>query len=1174
MVAKTQMTLATRLAAAMILLVALTVSAVGWLSYRNLEQALLPRVLDRIETHSRFVATELESHARNGPSEIATFQGLEAVGGVMRARLNGGIDPTDQIPESLWRERLGGRLAAQMALRSVHSLRLIGVEDGHREIVRVDRSGPDGAVRIVPESELRRVGDEPYFRDTIGLAADGIYVSHVELKADNGVVETPHLATLLIAKPVVAPDGRPFGIVIINVDMRPALDRVRSSVRPGEDVYVVDGRGAYLLHPDPTREFGSQLEKPNDWRSDFPTLASSLGATRSIAKLLPERGPHPDAIALAPVLLAGSEWVAVIERVPNAVFMASAAAIRDSSLLVGLIAVLCAAGLAVFIARTLTRPIIQLTAAVEGAGRDGPTAIPVDAGGETGVLARAFARVMGEVNAKTTALENEVEDHRRTEAARDHYAARERFFSAAVESSIDAIVTESLDGTITSWNPAAERLFGYTAAEAVGQRIDLIVPPTRAEEVGDILRRVGWGETIENYETERLCNDRSLVQVSLSISPIRTPSGKIIGASTTARDITASRRTENALRQQIEERRRIFETSQDLIFVVDPRGVLVQVSPSAETILGYSPKEMIGHDTGEFLHPADLEHVRQEIRRVRRGQRARNTDSRYLHKDGRIVTLSWMGAWSEPVRRYFFVGRDMTESRLAQETLRESEQLARGIIDTALDAFVQIDENGHVRSWNSQAEKIFGWSHDEAVGQKLDELIIPEIHRANHASGIARFLSTGEGPILGRRIEIEALRRDGTEIRVELSVTALKRRDGFLFNGFIRDLTDRIAAEDRIRQAEKMEAVGQLTGGIAHDFNNILTVITGTIEILAEAVEKEPQLAAITRMIDEAASRGADLTQHLLAFARKQPLQPRETDVNELIINTAKLLRPTLGEQIEIASAFEDEACMVTVDPSQLATAILNLALNSRDAMPNGGKLTLETSMVFLDESYVGTHGDVPPGRYALIAVSDTGTGIPAAILDKVFNPFFTSKGPGKGTGLGLSMVYGFVKQSAGHIMIYSEEGHGTTIKMYLPPGTGALAAAEDAITAAVEGGHETILVVEDDKLVRDYVLTQLHSLGYITLDAANAAEALAIVEAGKDFDLLFTDVIMPGTMNGRELANELQKTRPRLKVVFTSGYTENAIIHHGRLDSGVLLLAKPYRKSDLAAMIRKALAG
>ena len=218
-------------------------------------------------------------------------------------------------------------------------------------------------------------------------------------------------------------------------------------------------------------------------------------------------------------------------------------------------------------------------------------------------------------------------------------------------------------------------------------------------------------------------------------------------------------------------------------------------------------------------------------------------------------------------------------------------------------------------------------------------------------------------------------------------------------------------------------------------------------------------------------------------------------------------------------------------------------------------------------------YDDVRPGRYAMIAVSDSGSGIPASIIDKVFNPFFTSKGPGKGTGLGLSMVYGFIKQSAGHIMIYSEEGHGTTIKMYLPPATGALPAAEPTLAPAVEGGHERILVVEDDKLVRDYVLAQLHSLGYVTLDAANATEALALVNTGHAFDLLFTDVIMPG-MNGRQLADEISKIRPGLKVLFTSGYTENAIIHHGRLDEGVLLLAKPYRKSDMAIMIRKALAG
>jgi PAS domain S-box-containing protein len=1417
------MTLTTRLAIAMIALVAIAVSAVGWLSYRNLEQALLPRVLDRIETHSRFIAAELDSHVRSGPGDITTFQGLAAVAGLMRARLNGGIDPVDLTTEAVWRERLAGRLAAQMALKPAYSLRFIGVADGHREIVRVDRSGPNGAVRIVPEAELKRVGDAPYFRDTIKLAADQIYVSPVSLSEENGVIETPHAAILQIAKPVLATDGKPFGIVIVNVDMRPALDRVRSSVRPGEKVYVVDGRGDYLVHPDRSREFGSQLGAPTDWRRDMPYLAASLGAAQGFARIIPDQAAPPSAVAFAPAMLSGSEWVAVIEAVPNAAFMAPAAAIRNSSILVGLIAVLCAAALALLIARSLTRPIVELTRAVEAAPRDGMAAIPVAAGGETGVLARAFAHVMDEANAKTVALEREVEEHRRTIAARDHHAERERLFSAAVESSNDAIITMSLDGTITGWNSAAERLFGYTAAEAAGKNISLIIPADRLSEVQDTVRRIGWGESIEHNETVRLRKDGSLVEVSLSISPIKAPSGATIGISKVARDITDSNKTRLALRQQAEERRRIFETSQDLILVMDASGILVQVSPSSQSILGYLPQEMVGRNALEFTYVEDIARSNEEVRAERRGQRTRNFSSRCVHKDGRAVTLSWMGVWSEPVKRFFyigrdmtesqqaqetlreseqlargiinsaidafvqvdqrgiirdwnpqaeimlgwpredvlgknvfelmgrqdgpgpvrtalerfllsgreqvqqprrevqikrrdgtvftaelsitalrtrdgfvfngfirditernriqqtlkqqaeelrnifetsqdlimvmdsrgslvqispsceailgyppaemigrtgidfihpdhlensreemralrrgerpkiadtqcvhkdgrkvwlswlgvwsepverffFVGRDMTESRLAQETLRESERLARGIIDTALDAFVQLDEQGAILDWNSQAERIFGWSRSEAVGAKLGELIIPEINRDAHKSGMERFLHTGEGPILGRRFEVEALRRDGKEIKVELSVTELRRRDGFVFNGFIRDLTDKIAAEDRIRQSEKMEAVGQLTGGIAHDFNNILTVITGTIEILADAVKGEPQLAAITRMIDEAATRGADLTRHLLAFARKQPLEPKETDVNTLIIETARLLQRTLGEQVEIESVFEDDACVAIVDPNQLATAILNLALNARDAMPGGGKLIIETGTVVLDENYTRTHGDVRPGPYAMIAVSDTGSGIPAAMLDKVFNPFFTSKGPGKGTGLGLSMVYGFIKQSAGHIKIYSEEGHGTTVKMYLPPAAGESVPVTTAPAPTVVGGHETILVVEDDKLVRDYVLTQLHSLGYVTLDAANAAEAMAIVNAGHEFDLLFTDVIMPG-LNGRQLADEMLKARPALKVLFTSGYTENAIIHHGRLDEGVLLLAKPYRKSDMAIMIRKALA-
>ncbi len=281
--------------------------------------------------------------------------------------------------------------------------------------------------------------------------------------------------------------------------------------------------------------------------------------------------------------------------------------------------------------------------------------------------------------------------------------------------------------------------------------------------------------------------------------------------------------------------------------------------------------------------------------------------------------------------------------------------MARRIIETALDAFVQMDDEGVITDWNSQAEKIFGWSRADAVGRVLAELIVPEPHRARHKEGLKHFLRTGYGPVLGTRFEIEARRRDGAEIKVELSITAFERRGRHVFNGFIRDLTDKIAAETQFRQAQKMEAVGQLTGGVAHDFNNILTVIIGTIEILAEGVSDRPDLATIAKMIDEAAVRGADLTKHLLAFARLQPLQPREIDVNALVVTAGKLLRPTLGEHIEIESMLAVDPWLAFVDPSQFTTAILNLALNARDAMPQGGKLIIETLNSSLDEVYAGS---------------------------------------------------------------------------------------------------------------------------------------------------------------------------------------------------------------------------
>jgi PAS domain S-box-containing protein len=635
----------------------------------------------------------------------------------------------------------------------------------------------------------------------------------------------------------------------------------------------------------------------------------------------------------------------------------------------------------------------------------------------------------------------------RRKAASDqqYHGERERLFTAVVESSNDAIITNKLDGTITAWNSAAEHLFGFTASEAIGRHIDIIVPPKRLDELDDLLTQVSRGETIAQYETDRLTKDGRKLTVSLSLSPLRSSSGAIIGASKIARDITETRKTQAALNREIEERQRVFETSQDLIAVTDSQGNFVQVSPSSITILGYKPEDMIGRNAAEFIYSDDLERTRQELRSARRGRLMRNFETRFVHKDDHAVTLNWMGAWSEPVRRHFLVGRDLTEKQ---------------------------------------------------------------------------------------------------------------------------------AAEAQFRQAQKMDAVGQLTGGIAHDFNNILTVITGTIGIIAEAVGEDPQLSAITRMIDDAAERGASLTKHLLAFARKQPLQPREIDVNTLMLETIKLLRPTLGEQTQINPQLEADAWPALVDPNQLTTAILNLALNSRDAMPSGGQLVIETNNVYLDEDYATINQDVAVGHYVMIAVSDTGSGISTANLERVFDPFFTTKEVGKGTGLGLSMVFGFVKQSNGHLKIYSEEGHGTTVKIYLPRATGAAADAgiELHSSPGVAGGNETILVVEDDELVRRYVLTQIASLGYKMIEASNASEALHIIDGTTHIDLLFTDVIMPGAMNGRQLVDAALLRRPTLKTLFTSGYTENAIVHHGRLDTGVLLLAKPYRKSDLARMIRLAL--
>jgi len=422
--------------------------------------------------------------------------------------------------------------------------------------------------------------------------------------------------------------------------------------------------------------------------------------------------------------------------------------------------------------------------------------------------------------------------------------------------------------------------------------------------------------------------------------------------------------------------------------------------------------------------------------------------------------------------------------------------------------------------------------------------------------------------------------------RVAAALYADRVGDGELAEEALRDLNqslemrvtaaiaERETAEEALRQSQKMEAVGQLTGGIAHDFNNLLTVIGGNLDIARRHIGDDGE-ARVVRALGNAqigAERAAVLTQRLLAFSRRQPLNPLAIDPNRLVTGMSELLHRTLGETIEIETVLAAGLWRVEVDPNQLENAILNLAVNARDAMPAGGKLTIETANTHLDRGYASRNAGVSAGQYVAICVSDTGAGMDSATLGRAFEPFFTTKEVGKGTGLGLSMVYGFVKQSGGHLKIYSEEGEGTTVRIYLPRLLGAAADVEESPAQAVPEGtrDETILVCEDDDDVRAYTVEVLRELGYRVLEAHDGPSALRLLERQEGVvDLLFTDVVLPSGMTGADLARKARALRPDLPVLFTTGYARNAIVHHGRLDAGVELITKPFAYADLAARIR-----
>ncbi|WP_049806600.1 MULTISPECIES: PAS domain S-box protein [Bradyrhizobium] len=499
----------------------------------------------------------------------------------------------------------------------------------------------------------------------------------------------------------------------------------------------------------------------------------------------------------------------------------------------------------------------------------------------------------------------------------------------------------------------------------------------------------------------------------------------------------------------------------------------------------------------------------------------------------------------------------------AQRAMRESVARLTAIVETAVDGVILLDAQDHILLFNPACERLFGYSADEVMGRNV-RMLMPEAGTAPDSH--ARHFATA-GEAIG-------LRKDGSTFPMDVSVGRTRQDGELIFVGIVHDLTARKLTEQQLQQAQKMETVGQLSGGIAHDFNNLLTVIIGNAEHLSEQLKARPDLRRFSEDICQSGERGAELTQRLLAFSRRQLLQPQTIACRGLLESMFKLLKRTLREDIEIRTASRPGTIVAFADRAQLESAVLNLALNAQDAMPAGGHLTLSTELTTLDDDYRALHPEVASGSYVLISITDDGEGMMPEVTRRAFEPFFTTKEVGKGSGLGLSMVYGFAKQSNGHVSIYSEPGLGTTVRIYLPRADIGSSHAElsDGEDAAPRG-YETILIAEDDPFVRSSAIRRVEALGYRVVAAVNGKEALQQLRTEPGIDMLFTDIVMPGGMSGWELADQARRIRPGLPVLFTSGYALETLVEQGHAHAQAIVLTKPYRKVELAQRLRDAFA-
>jgi len=799
--------------------------------------------------------------------------------------------------------------------------------------------------------------------------------------------------------------------------------------------------------------------------------------------------------------------------------------------------------------------------------------------GQTEALRKLARQVMTQLESRRLATSARQEDRVEGSNGKSEDGALRKsaaLYRTVTENASDAIIVIDEESKILFVNRATERIFGYAKDEILGQPLTMLMPDYLRQvhrhalkkyiETGK--RHISW----ESVEVPGLHKSGKEISLEISFSE-DTSDGKRIFAGI-CRDITGSNRAEHERHLAA-----IVESSGDAIIGRDLDGIITSWNKGAEGIFGYTAQEAIGQPVSMLAPPERSGEIPQITERLKRGERVEHDETVRVAKSGQHVQISLSVS---PIRDEHgnIVGasaieRDITERKQAQEALRHSEERLQGIISSAMDAIITVDRSQRVVVFNKAAEQIFRCVAAEAIGQPIEKFI-PQRFRESHRQHIDGFARTGETRrSIYSPATLFALRADGEEFPIEATISQVETGGERLFTVSLRDISARVRLEAELRQAQKIEAIGQLAGGVAHEFNNFLGVILGYSELLSSEAGDNEKVRRSLAEINAATQHAATLTRHLLTFSRKQLVEPQVLDLNQAVWEAHKLVRRLVPANIDVAPALAPTLGWVKVDPGQVQQVLINLVVNARDAMPEGGRVVIETSDVELDEAFVSQHVGLQPGAYVMLSVSDTGSGMDAETLAHIFEPFFTTKQPGKGTGLGLSTIYGIVKQNGGHIAVESALGRGSIFRIFLPRVQGPAEEATGTPGRTLEQtGRATVLIVEDEAALRRLLCLSLERRGYKVLTAVDGAEAIEIFgQRPGEIDLVVSDLVMP-RVDGFELRRRIAAVSPAMRFVFMSGYSEEIVEQRQEALQGCAFLEKPFLPDDLANKVREVLRG